>query len=147
MDEPGELRDGELRLVLAERTPADPEKGPAGAYLFKMVHAETGEQMGRLWLRPGWRGGQLFYGGNVGYAVEPRFRGRRYSARACRLVLPLAKRCGLAELWMTCTPENIASCRTCEILGAELVETVDVPPGNEVLRHGERRMRRYRIRL
>jgi tagatose 1,6-diphosphate aldolase len=42
--------------------------------------------------------------------------------------VPLAVRHGLSELWITCNPDNIASRRTCEAAGAELVEVVDLPP-------------------
>ena len=44
----------------------------------------------------------------------------------------------------TTTPDNLASRRTCEILGAELVETVELPPGNDMYERGERQKCRYR---
>jgi len=75
---------------------------------------------------------------------EPR-RGHRYAARAVRLLLPLARRLGLDPLWITCDPENAASRRTLELAGAELVETVDVPPDCVIFQSGHPRKCRYRL--
>jgi predicted acetyltransferase len=87
------------------------------------------------------------YVGHVGYNVYPPARGRHLAERACRLVLPLAKRHGLKTLWITANPENHASRRTCERLGATLVDTVDVPPEHELYARGEVQKCRYRIDL
>ncbi|MGC4032889.1 MAG: GNAT family N-acetyltransferase [Tepidisphaeraceae bacterium] len=56
------------------------------------------------------------YWGHIGYGVFPPARGQHYAERACRLILPLAKKHGLEELWITTNPDNIASRRTCERL-------------------------------
>ena len=77
--------------------------------------------------------------------MEPEHRGRRYAARGVRLLLPLAARHGIDPLWITCNPENLASRRTCELAGAELVEVVDLPPGEEMYQAGERQKCRYRL--
>jgi predicted acetyltransferase len=119
--------DGDLRLVLAECMPA--ENGPWGvpAYSFRMQNP-AGEYMGRIRLRVGWSEDVIRYAGHVGYAVEPAHRGRRYAERACRLIIPLAKRHGMTSLWITCQPDNAQSRRTLERLGAECVGVIDVPP-------------------
>jgi tagatose 1,6-diphosphate aldolase len=89
--------------------------------------------------------------GHIGYGVDPAYRGQRYAARSCRLLLPLACRHGLNPLWITCDPDNLASRRTCEILGAELVDIVAIPPGTfnhtafEMM--GETHKCRYRLAL
>jgi tagatose 1,6-diphosphate aldolase len=79
--------------------------------------------------------------------VLPVFRGHHYAERATRLLLPLARAHGMSELWITCSPNNPASRRTIERLGAGYVETVDVPttyplPDGEI-----RQKRRYRLEL
>ena len=61
--------------------------------------------------------------------------------------MPLARRHGLAELWITCNPENKASRRTCEFAGAELIEIVDLPPHTDMYQEGERQKCRYRLQL
>ena len=78
------------------------------------------------------------YGGHVAYGVRPEYRGAHFAGRALRLLMPLARRHGLCELWITCNPENIASRRTCEFAGAELIGIVDLPPETDMYQEGER---------
>ena len=66
---------------------------------------------------------------------------------ACQLLFGLARRHGLSELWITCNPDNIASRKTCERLGAEYVETVSLPRDHVLYQRGEREKCRYRIDL
>lgn len=138
--------DGDLQLVLAECIPA--ENGPWGvpAYTFGMQNP-GGEYMGRIRLRVGWREDVIRYAGHVGYAVEPAHRGHRYAARACRLIMPLAKQHGMTNLWITCQPDNMSSRRTLELLGAEYVGAIDVPPEYPLDAGAERRKMCFRLRL
>ncbi len=138
--------DGDLQLVLAECVPA--ENGPWGvpAYTFSMQDP-GGEYMGRIRLRVGWSEDVIRYAGHVGYAVEPAHRGHRYAARACRLIMPLAKRHGMTHLWITCQPDNMPSRRTLELLGAEYVAVIDVPPEYPLDAGAERKKMCFRLRL
>jgi tagatose 1,6-diphosphate aldolase len=119
--------DDELALLLTERTSAADSIFGVPTYTFAMRHATTGDVMGRIRLRVGWNEETIRYAGQIGYVVAPEFRGNHYAERACRMVAPLARRHGLSELWITCQPDNIASRRTLERLGAEFVEIVPVP--------------------
>lgn len=143
--DPGPLRDGDLKLVVAATVDEVPAEQQAPYYRFAMRHAVTEERMGRISLRI--TDAEFFhlYAGHIGYAVESPFRGNRYASRAVRLLIPLARRHGFRELWITCNPENIASRRTCELAGAEYVETVNVPSWTEIYQRGERRKCRYRL--
>jgi predicted acetyltransferase len=143
--DPGDLQDGDLELVLAEAYPGDPTIGFVPAYKFHMKVPDVPEPVGSIELRVGNDRHLVLYCGHVGYGVKPEFRGRRYAARACSLLLPLADAHGLEELWITCDPENIASRRTCELAGAEFVEIVDLPEEAEMYQQGERRKCRYRL--
>lgn len=145
--DPGRLVDGDLMLILDHTTPADPLKAYVPAYHFKMVHTGTGEEVGQIDLRVGNTPNLICYGGHFGYAVVPAHRGHHYAARACRLLLSLAQRHGLETIWITCNPENIASRRTCELLGAVLVEIVDLPEDIDMYQEGERQKCRYRLDL
>jgi len=143
--DPGKLVDGDLELVLAGRFPGDPGRGWAPAYHFQMVHAADGTPLGRIDLRVGNTHDIVMYAGHIGYEVAPEHRGHHYAARACRLLLPLARRHGLRTVWITCNPDNWASRRTCELAGATFVEIVDLPEDNDLWRRGERQKCRYRI--
>ncbi len=145
--DPGELVDADLRLVLRERRSADPVRGYVPAYLFDMVRDGTGQVMGYISLRIGHSEYIERYAGHIGYRVEPLHRGRHYAERATRLLLPLAKAHGLRPLWITVTPDNLPSRRTCERLGCEMVEIVDLPPDTEMYAMGERQKCRYRLDL
>ena len=145
--DPGELIDGELQLILKEKKPADPAKGFVPAYVFEMVLTGTDTVVGSINLRIGNTEHLVRYGGHIGYGVDLDHRGHRFAARACRLLLPLAKKHGLNPLWITVTPENVASRRSCEILGAKMVEILDLPPDCDMYAKGERRKCRYRVDL
>jgi tagatose 1,6-diphosphate aldolase len=144
---PGLLVDGDLQLVLERTLPGDPARGHVPAYLFKMTRTGQEEKIGSISLRIGHTPHIVLYAGHIGYGVEPAYRGHRYAARACRLLLPLARRHGLTTLWITCNPDNTASRRTCEILGAEFVEIVDVPENTDMYRRGDQQKCRYRLDL
>ena len=62
-------------------------------------------------------------------------------------MLPLAKRHGMRRMWITCNPDNAASRRTCERLGATLVDTVPIPPDHPFRLRGEIAKCRYVIEL
>lgn len=144
---PGELIDSDLQLILEETRPADPAKGYAPEYRFKMVLAGQEEKIGGINLRIGDTERLIKYSGHVGYGVEPEHRGHHYAARSIRLTLPLARNHGLQTLWITCNPDNAASRRTCELAGAELIEIVDLPEDTDMYQRGKRQKCRYRITL
>jgi predicted acetyltransferase len=89
----------------------------------------------------------LKFAGHIGYNVYPPVRGRRLAERASRLLLPLARQHGMKSVWITCNPDNLASRKTCERLGATLVEVVPVQVGHELYVRGEREKCRFRIDL
>ncbi|MGA3043320.1 MAG: GNAT family N-acetyltransferase [Bryobacteraceae bacterium] len=145
--EPGELRDDDVSLRLVATHPADPTKNWVPYYVLHIVSAKTGRRAGEIHLRIGNTEHMRLYGGHVAYGVRPEFRGNHFAARALRLLMPLARRHGLSELWITCNPENVASRRTCELAGAELTEIVDLPPHVDMYQEGERQKCRYRLDL
>lgn len=143
----GTFRDRDLWLELRAREPANPVRGWVPAYRFAMRLDGVEQPVGRLSLRIGSTHTIHCYAGHLGYEVVPAFRGQRLAERSVRLVLPLARRHDFAELWITCNPDNWASRRTCERLGAEFVEIVDVPKDNDVFAPGSERKCRYRLAL
>lgn len=145
--DPGVLSDGDLTLVLAEKSPADPAEGYVPAYHFEMRRNGRLEKIGSVDLRLGDTYRLRMYGGHLAYGVKPEFRGHHYAARACRLLFPFARRHGMKEIWITCNPDNVASRRTCELAGAVLVEIVDLPEDIDLYQEGERQKCRYRIDL
>jgi predicted acetyltransferase len=138
-----QLKDGELVLEPIEVAPHPVHRVPT--CFFRMVHADSGEELGRINLRAGSSAHMELYAGFVGYAVEAAHRGHRYASRALRLLTPLASQFGIDPLWITCDPENVASRRTCELAGGELVEIVDVPAACIIYQSGHPKKCRYRL--
>ena len=143
--EPPVLRDGELELVLVARNPADPVKQWVPSYDFEL--RVGGERAGLINFRAGDNLSLQMYGGHFAYGVEPAFRGRHFAERGVRMLLPIAKQHGLNTVYITCNPDNWPSRRTCERLGATLVEIVPLPADNDQYLAGEREKCRYRIDL
>jgi predicted acetyltransferase len=142
---PGNLIDDDLELVLVRKTPADPVKRFVPAYEFEMRRTGKPSAMGSLWLRIG-AAARLRYQGQLGYEVKKKFRGHRYAARSCKLILALAYAHGLRAVWLTVDPRNIPSQKTCKIIGAKYVETVRIPKDHEMYQRARYR-RRYRLGL
>ena len=122
------LVDGDLHLVLEHEFPADEQRGWPPAVRFALHQTGTKEKAGEIGLRLGEPPPHL---GHIWYRVFPAHRGQHLAARACRLLLPLARRHRLDVLRITCREENLASRRTAELAGAEFVGTVETPTGYE----------------
>ena len=142
--DPGNLIDHDLELVLIETRLDDSMLEQVPAYRFEMRSVNQNILVGNIDLRIGNSQYLLMYAGHIGYGVEPQHRGHRYAARSCRLILPLAKSHNISPIWITCNPDNISSRKTCEILGAEFVETVALPKEIDMYTMGERFKCRYR---
>jgi predicted acetyltransferase len=135
------------------RERADPLRSRVAMYTFWMRLRRTGafappvEIAGAISLRIGDTEDLRLYLGHIGYGVHPPARGRHLAERSCRLLVPLARRHGMSEIWITCNPDNTPSRRTCERLGARYIETVDIPEGHVMHQRGERQKLRYLLKV
>jgi len=136
---PGGLQPGDARCGIV----------PAYHFLMRLTPAHTSPLpvVGGMGVRIGSTADLQLYLGNIGYHVFPPARGRHLAERACRLILPLMAKHRMQTVWITCNPDNAASRRTCERLGAVLVDTVDLPETHPLYLRGERRKCRYRVDL
>ena len=80
-----ELSDGEIRLVCSAKNPPDPVKGYIPNYHFLICKGS--EKAGEINLRIGYND-KLYYGGQIGYGVDEKYRGSGCAGRACRLLTP-----------------------------------------------------------
>jgi predicted acetyltransferase len=138
-----------LKAAPLGRHPGDSRGASAPSYHFwmRLNDASPVRIAGGIGLRIGDSPNIVNLIGHIGYHVYPAVRGRHLAERSCRLLLPLARQHGLKALWITCNPDNLASRRTCERLGATLVDTVPVPTDHELYSRGERQKCRYRLDL
>ena len=116
------------------------------AYLFDIVFHD-GSRIGQIDLRLGETQTLVLYGGQVGYGIDRIHRGHGYAAAACELLREIALDVGFRELWITCNPDNQASVKTCERIGAQFVEQVDVPESCELYGRGDRVKLRFLWKL
>jgi predicted acetyltransferase len=63
------------------------------------------------------------------------------------MILPLARRHGMTQLWITCQPDNFASRRTLERLGAEFAGILEVPDEYPMEADIERKKMCFRLAL
>jgi tagatose 1,6-diphosphate aldolase len=135
------MTDGVVELLAVARHPfAGPV--PPG-YELAIVLAGTQTRIGTLLLRVDEGPGVIGFAGQLAYEIVEDQRGHGYAARACRLVAPLA-RLHLAVVWIMTAPDNFASRRTAEAIGAEYVDTRPVPPDSDIRALGIDQVRRYR---
>lgn len=67
--------------------------------------------MGVCDLRIGYTEG-LYFGGHIGYSIDPEFRGHHYAAQACELLFLLAAKHHMPYLIISCNPDNWPSRKT-----------------------------------
>jgi predicted acetyltransferase len=144
MNEMEPLSDGEITLRLSKDIPADTTKEWLRALHFDITLPGTAEAIGFIDIRLGYTLSLVRFGGHFGYNVKPKWRGRHYAGKACKLLRRIAIIYGMDVLWITCNPENWPSRKTCEWIGATLIEIVDLPPENEQYKEGDRKKCRYR---
>ena len=138
------ISDDEIILKLATDSAANPEKQWLRALHYNIALVASGTIVGQIDLRLGYTTNLVRYGGHIGYVVNEEHRGNHYAGKACMLLKEIARSHGLDVIWITCNPDNWASRKTCEWIGAQLVETIDLPPDNDQYQDGERQKCRYR---
>ena len=112
----------ELRLI-------DTYEGGDGSlpfYWWDIILKSNNVSVGKISFRIG-HNYHSYYNGNIGYEVDEEYRGHHYSLLACQLVLKVAQYHKMDKIYLTCDYDNIASYKTIEKLGANLIEEV-LPP-------------------
>lgn len=89
-------------------------------------------------------GRDLTYYGNVGYLIYQKYRGQGYAYRACLALLEILDS-SIETVYITCNPDNIASKKTIEKLGASYIGLVDVAVDHELYKYGETQKEVYLI--
>jgi len=125
--------------------PGDPARGLVPAYHFRILEA-GGLDAGHINFRVGETRHVRLCAGHIGFAIHESFRGHHYALQACQAITPLV-RLVYAAVTITCDPDNHASRRTIEQLGARFIDELEVPPDDPQYQEGSRRKRRYEWRL
>lgn len=133
----------DIDLVLLETREAVPDKEYLPCYVFDICLHGTEIKAGIISLRVGFNR-NIKYGGNIGYGVFEKYRGHHYAAKACLLLKDIAKKHELENIIITCDPDNLPSRKTCEYIGAELLEIVSLPEWTEMYKMGKKIKCRYK---
>ena len=140
-DAPPELHGDGLVLRFDRLRPGDEERGFLPAYLY-LIFLEGGAEVGQINFRVGTSRHARLVAGHIGFEVAPDFRGGRIALRACRLLAPLVAEVS-GEVIITCDPDNLASKRTIELLGAEFLDEQEIPEDDPAYDRGSRWKLRY----
>lgn len=135
----------ELRLLRVIH-PGDPAARPPEAQFLSSaveyrfaIHRRTDDlRIGRIHLRITDDPLILRALGHSGYAVDEAHWRNGYATRAIRLVVGLARVCGVAPLSVLIEPDNVASRRPVERVGFDLVDVVETLPEGAALGLGPR---------
>ncbi|MBO5462961.1 MAG: GNAT family N-acetyltransferase [Clostridia bacterium] len=136
------LSDGEITLRISQKYQGDDELLPF--YYYDICVGDT--PIGKISIRIG-NNYHSYYNGHIGYEIDKENRGNNYAYKACKLVLQVAKAHSMRELILTCDESNIASYKTIEKLGAELIEIVKPPKDYFAYREDMEKQRIYKLCL
>jgi len=139
------LESEQIRLLLVHQSIKASEVNWLPSMIFDIEEKSTGKIVGRCDIRFGMNP-YMRYMGNIGYTIYPPYRGHHYAFHATKLLLSLAKE-SMNEVIITCNPDNMASIKTIERLGGELLGIEDVPLGHELHKQGEGIKCIYRINI
>jgi predicted acetyltransferase len=92
-----------------------------------LVADVDGKLVGRVSVRHRLNGFLANFGGHIGYAVRPRYRGRGYAGEILCQSLIVARAEGVERALLTCDDENVASIVVIERHGGVL-EDVRIDP-------------------
>ena len=136
------ITDNEIILKISEKYQGDDELLPF--YYYDIYVDET--VVGKISIRIG-NNYHSYYNGHIGYEIDKEYRGSNYAYKASKLVFQVAKAHGMSELILSCDESNIASYKTIEKLGAELIETVKPPKNYFAYREDMEKQRIYKLSL
>ncbi|PPD45306.1 MAG: GNAT family N-acetyltransferase [Methylobacter sp.] len=139
---PDTLSFGEVRLSFDRVIPGDLSRDFVPMYHFRILAAD-GSDVGHINFRVGDTGHVRVCAGHIGFEIREQFRGHGYSLQACRAIAPFV-RSVFDAVTITCDPDNQASRRTIERLGASFTDEVPVPEHDPHYQRGSRSKRRYR---
>jgi tagatose 1,6-diphosphate aldolase len=133
---------GEVRLRFVRVVPGDPSRDFVPAYHFRIMLSD-GSDVGHINFRVGDTEHVRVCAGHIGFEILEPFRGHGYALQACRAIASFI-RSFYGAVTITCDPDNRASIRTIERLGAKFTDEIPIPPHDPHFQRGSRSKRRYK---
>ena len=137
---PPYLSYGAITLRFSHVGAGDFSRGLVPFYHYRIFVADL--DVGHINFRVGDTDNVNLCAGHIGYGVAESFRGRHYAYQACRALASFVRAVSRRVI-ITADPENYASVRTIERLGAVFLDEIEVPENDPHFAHGARVKRRY----
>jgi tagatose 1,6-diphosphate aldolase len=138
---PETLSHGEVILRFARVVFGDTKRGLVPYFHYRIL-IPVGMDAGHINFRIGNTEHVRHCVGHIGFEISEWFRGNNFAFQACRAIAPFVRSVYRAAI-ITCDPDNQASRRTIEALGARFIDEMDVPPHDPQYELGSRKKRRY----
>jgi predicted acetyltransferase len=130
--QPGMTFEEMLSILQKERVGVDL---PPGRVRHTMLYAFVdNEIIGRLSVRHELNDYLIRIGGNIGYAVAPKYRNRGFGSEIVRRGLEFCSTAGLHRILVTCDDDNPASWKIIERFGGVLENKILDDAGNKMVR-------------
>jgi len=139
---PATLECGPVILHFVEIVPGDAGEDLVPSYHFRILLAD-GTDVGHINFRVGDTRHISNCAGHIGFAITEAHRGHGYARLACQALARFVRTI-YDNVLITCNPDNHASRRTIERLGAEFIDEVNVSAEDAHDNPLARRKRRYR---
>lgn len=95
-------------------------------YYYDIYRNNSNEKIGKISIRIG-HNYHSYFNGHIGYEIDEKFRGNKYSLYSSQLMIQVAKEHNMSYIYITCSESNLASRKIIELLGANLIEICKVP--------------------
>ena len=138
------IENDELILQVMQKYSGDDEMIPL--YYYDIIRKADNVTVGKISIRIG-NNFHSNYNGHIGYEIFNKYRGNGYAYKASLLVLDVARFHDMKFIYLTCDEGNVASYRTIEKLGTELVEICDAPREYFGWHEGMEKQRIYKLDL
>lgn len=142
---PDNLASGQVRLRFVQLFPGDAPRGHVPYYHFRILVAGNLD-VGHINFRVGDTDHVRLCAGHIGYEIAEAFRGHGFARQACEALVPFI-RSFYVVVTITCDPDNVASKRTIEQLGASFIDEVPVASQDSPDARGAGTKHRYRWAL
>jgi len=139
---PDTLVCGQVTLRFVELVPGDAEEDLVPSYHFRILLTDD-KDVGHINFLIGDTGHIRNCAGHIGFAIHEAHRGHGYARLACQAIARFVRTI-YDDVLITCNPDNHASRRTIERLGAEFIDEVNVSAADAHENPQARRKRRYR---
>ena len=133
-----------IQLNIIDKNPGNQDELPY--YYYDIYLLNTTTQIGKISVRIG-HNDHSYFNGNIGYEINEEYRGNNYALEAVKMIIDVAKHHHMKHLILSCEETNIASYKSIEKLGSQLIETV-LPPKEYIFYYdGIETHRIYRLEI